>query len=39
MESTHNPLYITNSELAQVEAFRKDIIEIFKAEYNALSAK
>lgn len=39
MESTNNPLYITNSELAQVEAFRNEIINIFRAEYNTISVK
>jgi hypothetical protein len=39
MESTTNPLFISNSELAQVEAYRKELLQIFRTEYKELEAK
>lgn len=36
MEATPNPLFITNSELAQVEAYQKEMINIFRTEYKNL---
>lgn len=36
MEATPNPLFITNSELAQVEAYQKEMINIFRTEYKHL---
>ena len=34
-----NPLYITNSELAQVQAYQKELMEIFKKEYENIGDK
>lgn len=37
METTHNPMWITNSEMAQVEAYQRDILDIFRKEYSHLA--
>ena len=34
-----NPLYITNSELAQVQAYQQEMISIFKKEFQSLQEK
>lgn len=39
MESTSNPIRVTNSEYAQVEAYQKEIVEIFRKEYSELKQK
>ncbi len=36
MESTSNPIRVTNSEYAQVEAYQKEILEIFRKDYSEL---
>lgn len=39
MESTRNPINITNSEMAQVETYQREIIDIFNKEFSHLEER
>ena len=38
-QPTTNPLFITNSQLAQVEAYQKEMIDLFRKEHPELASK
>jgi hypothetical protein len=39
MEINRNPLHVTNSELAQIEAFQKELVDIFRKDHSAIAEK